>query len=165
MALRASDWYLAQLRPNSAQIALRNLTRQGFAIFHPIQVTTSRRGRAFVTQKAPLFPGYLFVGLGPDAAPLRAVNSTYGVSRLVSFGTTPTPVPRALISELAARCDAESALRELAPGDPVRLTTGPFADFVASVQQIAPDQRVWVLLDILGRATRVAIPRAELRRA
>lgn len=165
MALAASDWYLAQLRPNGAQIARRNLTRQGFSVFHPVQTVTSRRGRAFVTQKAALFPGYLFVGRAPDAAPLRAVNSTLGVARLVSFGTAPTPVPRALITELAARCDADGALRELAPGDAVRLTTGPFADFVASVAEIAPDQRVWVLLDILGRVTRVAIPRAELRRA
>lgn len=164
----SAGWYLAQLKPNAIQIALRNLARQAFEVFNPTQVVTTRRNGKFAARDSQLFPGYLFVRLDPQAGAWRAVNSTYGIARLVRFGTYPAPVPQALISDLAGRCDPQGRLRPpevLHPGDPVRLTSGPFADFVSKVEAIAPDQRIWVLLDILGRATRVAVAREELRRA
>lgn len=55
--------------------------------------------------------------------------------------------------------------RLLNPGDQVRLSTGPFADFVATVESIAPDRRVFVLMEIMGGETRVAVPVDQLRRA
>ena len=90
----------------------------------------------------------------------RAINSAFGVTRLVSFGNEPQPVPLGLISQLMLRCDAGGNLlppRILKPGDPVRLASGPFAEFVATVEKISPDQRVWVLLDLMGRTARVAV--------
>jgi transcriptional antiterminator RfaH len=45
----------------------------------------------------------------------------------------------------------------------VALTTGPFADFVAEVENIAPDRRVWVLMEIMGGKTRVAVGADQLR--
>lgn len=45
----------------------------------------------------------------------------------------------------------------LKPGDLVKLSGGTFAEFAATVEDITPDQRVWVLLDLLGRTTRVAV--------
>ena len=45
------------------------------------------------------------------------------------------------------------------------MANGPFADCIGTVEQIAPDQRIWVLLDILGKNTRVAIRSADLRLA
>jgi transcriptional antiterminator RfaH len=48
---------------------------------------------------------------------------------------------------------------EIKAGDPVQIMQGPFSEFVARVEQIAPDQRVWVLIDMMGRTTRIAVPR------
>jgi transcriptional antiterminator RfaH len=45
----------------------------------------------------------------------------------------------------------------------VRITTGPFADFVAEVEKIAPDRRVWVLMELMGSETRVAVKADQLR--
>jgi transcriptional antiterminator RfaH len=64
------------------------------------------------------------------------------------------------------RCDASGKLlppKILRPGDQVALTTGPFANFVAEVEKIAPDRRVWVLMDIMGAQTRVAVGADQLR--
>ena len=36
-------------------------------------------------------------------------------------------------------------------------------DFVAKVECIAPDQRVWVLLDLMGRTTRLAVDAGAVR--
>ena len=88
----------------------------------------------------------IFVAFDPDRRRWQAINSPLGVKRLVAFGKLLPP-------------------RFLAPGDRVRLTAGPFANFVATVEQIAPARRVWVLLDLMGQLTRVAVPADGLRMA
>lgn len=159
-------WFLAQIKPNSHQIALRNLARQGFETFLPLQGETCRRGRRFVTRPRPLFPGYLFVALDVGQGHWRAVNSTTGLTGLVCVGGRPQPVPQDLVSQLRARCDASGQMQPAAhfgPGDQVAVTTGPFADFVARVDELAPEERVWILMDLMGHQTRVALPVAQLR--
>lgn len=154
------DWFLAQLKPNCVHIAERNLKRQGFPIFLPLEEKTVRRKARFVQSLVPLFPGYIFVSIDPSLGQWRPVNSTYGVSRIVSFGQEPAAVPLEIVSELMLRCDSSGKLlppKLLQPGDRVRITTGPFAEFVAEVEKIAPDRRVWVLMELMGGQTRVAV--------
>jgi len=69
-------------------------------------------------------------------------------------------VPLDLVSRLMLRCDEGGKLLPpptLQPGDAVMLSGGPFAEFIATVETISPDQRVWVLLDLMGRTARVAV--------
>jgi transcriptional antiterminator RfaH len=162
-------WFLAQLRPNALRLALDHLDRQGFSVFCPRQMETRRRAGRFIEVEAPLFPGYVFITFDPDTAPWRAINSTRGISRLVTFGAaSPSPVPDALIQALMARCDETGALvpqAQFAAGEQVKLVGGPFADFAAKVETMAAQSRVWVLLDIMGRQTRLAVPTSQLQRA
>lgn len=162
-------WFVVQLKPNAEAIAKRNLLRQGMQIFAPFEEVTARKARKLVQTRKALFPGYLFVSFDQDAVRWRTVSGTLGVNRLVSFAADrPAQVPLGLISSLMRRCDPSGKLlppRFLHGGDVVRVTNGPFADFIGTVEQIAPDQRIWVLLDILGKNTRVAIRSADLRLA
>ncbi len=163
---RGTSWFLAQLKPNCANIADKNLTRQGFNTFLPMEEETRQRNGKFVTAMRPLFPGYIFVAFDVTLGLWRHVNSTYGITRLVSFGKEPATVPLDLVSQLMLRCDAKGKLlppKFLKPGDQVTLTEGPFANFVAEVEQIAPDRRVWVLMEIMGGQTRVAVAADQLR--
>jgi transcriptional antiterminator RfaH len=161
-----STWFLAQMKPNCVSIAERNLTRQGFRTFLPTEEVTRERQGKFVTAHRPLFPGYIFLSFDIKEGHWRKVNSTFGISRLVSFDREPAVVPLDLVSQLMLRCDATGRLlppRLLKPGDQVMLTTGPFASFVGEVEKIAPDRRVWVLLEIMGGQTRVAVNARGLR--
>ena len=158
-------WYLAQLKPNGARLATRNLTRQGFAVFNPMHQVTQRRAEQFVMREVQLFPGYLFVGLEPGVRRWGPINGTLGVNRLVGFGGEVATVPPALIAELRQRCDDSGHLQEpdgLVPGDSVRVVAGPFAAFVTQVERIEADRRIWVLLDLMGRATRVRLNAGEV---
>ena len=58
---RGTSWFLAQLKPNCANIADKNLKRQGFQTFLPMEEETRQRNGKFVTAMRPLFPGYIFV--------------------------------------------------------------------------------------------------------
>lgn len=160
------SWFLAQLKPNCANIADKNLSRQGFKTFLPQEEETRQRNGKFTTVMRPLFPGYIFVAFDLGHGFWRKVNSTYGITRLVSFGNVPTAVPQGLVSQLMARCDTQGKLLYpslLKPGDQVRLTKGPFVNFVAEVEKIAPDQRIWILMEIMGGQTRIAVRVDQLR--
>jgi transcriptional antiterminator RfaH len=153
------NWFLAQVKPNCVQIAERNLQRQGFRTFLPLEERTKKRRGRFVSALLPMFPGYLFVSLDIARGLWRKINSTNGISRLVSFGQEPRTVPLEIINQLRSRCDIDSKLipsDALKPGDEVRFTKGPFVDFVSRIEEISPDERAWLLIDIMGSQTRVA---------
>jgi len=160
-------WFLVQVKPNGSQRAQCNLSRQKVPFFCPLEPATRKvRGRFQEVWRA-LFPGYLFVRFNPATAPWRKINNTWGVARLVAFGDDgPKPIPDCLIAGLLARCDSSGHLlppEMLKPGDNVRIINGPFAEFTTTIQQVSPDQRIWVLLDLMGRETTVEIGRENLQ--
>jgi transcriptional antiterminator RfaH len=160
-----TSWFLAQLKPNCANIVDKNLKRQGFQTFLPLEEETCQRHAKCVTGTRPLFPGYIFVAFDVAHGLWRTVNSTHGIARLVSFGKKPAAVPQELVSQLMLRCNGNGELlptKFLERGDRVTLTNGPFANFVAEVDKIAPDRRVWVLMEIMGGQTRVAVEADQL---
>lgn len=161
-----TDWFLAQIKPNSYKIAKMNLKRQGFKTFLPMINETKRCNQKFVKVMQPLFPGYIFVALNIENGHWRKVNSTYGIKGLVSFNKTPTVVPQDLINQLMQRCDIKTKLQPakfLKNGDNVTLINGPFVNFVAKVENIASDQRAWLLIEIMGSQTRVSVEENQLR--
>ena len=69
-------------------------------------------------------------------------------------------MPEALISGLRARCDNVGKVvpvQSFEAGQSVKMHSGPFANFIATVEQMASDARVWVLLDFMGKATRIQV--------
>ena len=108
----------------------------------------------------------MFVSINSELAPWRTINSTIGVSRLVSFEGKPKPLPLQLMSGLMLRCDASGTLlppKSLNEGDSVEMLTGPFANFVATVDTIDPEQRIWVLMDFMGQKTRMQVTADQLQ--
>ena len=160
------SWYIVQFKPNSHKIAVRNLQRQGFETFLPMHEVTRRTAAKFETVIRPLFAGYMFVACDPEKAPWIQINSTYGVSRVLSFAEGPKPMPEALIAGLRARCDSVGKvvpLENFEAGQSVEMHSGLFANFIATVEQMASDARVWVLLDFMGKATRVQVDRQQIQ--
>ena len=169
--MRNLRWYLAQCKPNAAQIAVRNLENQSFGTFLPLQEITKRKGKIFQQQIQPLFPGYLFVKLRPDKGPWRQVNSTRGVARLVRLGAKPSVVPNEVVEALMASCDKQGMLRQtsktqssqLHAGSQAQVTQGPFSGFIAEISDIEPNNRINVLIDIMGQSTKVAVNAGALQ--
>ena len=162
-----TSWYIVQFKPNSHKIAVLNLQRQGFETFLPMHEVMRRTVAKFETVIRPLFAGYMFVACDPETAPWRQINSTYGVSRMLSFAEEgPRPMPEALIAGLRARCDSVGKvmpLENFEAGQSVEMHSGPFANFIATVEQMASDARVWVLLDFMGKETRVQVARQQIQ--
>ena len=139
--MSTKHWFLLHYKPNSHRLALRNLHRQGFETFLPMQDVTQRHSTKFVQQRRPLFPGYMFVSFALDTAPWHKINSTVGVARLVSFDGQPKALPP----------------DQFAPGDELQVMSGPFAEYVATIETIDAEQRIWLLMEFMGQKTRMAV--------
>ena len=160
------DWYLVQIKRNSHRIADRNLNQQGFKTFLPLQDLTSRRGSEFSTSTKPLFPGYMFVRIKPDGAPWQKINSTLGVLRLICQDGVPKKVPTEVVSSLISRCDTLGRLipsNAVQCGDTVEIHSGALANFIATVETIDSNKRIWVLMDILGQIARVQVAPEQIK--
>jgi transcriptional antiterminator RfaH len=77
-------WYVAQTHPHAEVKAGLHLTRQGFDIYLPRYLKKGRHARRVETVAAPLYPGYVFVAIDCGVQRWRSIQSTIGVSRLVS---------------------------------------------------------------------------------
>lgn len=164
MPTPSHSWYLVQLKPNGFKLAQRNLQRQNFETFAPLQEITKRRANRFVTDLQLLFPGYMFVHFDSVGSAWRKINNTLGVSRLINFGNRPCPVPDALITGLMQRCDENGQIQAdaLCVGDQVKLSQGPFANFIATIDKIDAQKRVWVLMDVMGQPTQVQVTSEQI---
>lgn len=132
----------------------------------PMREREVRHARKVRSVNRPLFPGYIFVSFDVETTQWRAINSTYGVSSLIMAGlNSPQAAPEDLMQNLMARCGEDDMVcppDELAPGNVVKVVNGPFKDVIATVEALSNSDRIAVLLDLMGRATRVKVARNNL---
>jgi len=149
------------LKPGGLERARVNLARQNFRSFAPRRASTERRASRLIRSQRPVFPGYIFVQIPPDRSEWRKINATYGVARLVSLDRQqPTLVSGAIMSNLFSRCDGEiwrTDVDEVRPGRQTRIVQGAFSQMIAKIDALPDQDRVIVLLDLMGRETRVAL--------
>ena len=164
----SKEWFILQFKPNSHHQAVKNLNQQGFKTFLPSYDTTLRKTSRFVTSTKPLFPGYMFILFDKTELKWHKINNTYGVSRLVTFNSILKSVPNTFVDSLMERCDLSGKLlpvENLRKGDIVKISDGPFADFIASVENYETDQRIWILIDLMGRKTKIQTISDALQRS
>ncbi len=156
-------WYAVHTRVRGEGLALINLGRQGLEAYLPRYSKRRRHARRTDWVAAPMFPRYLFVHMDVTATPWRAIHSTIGVSHLLCHGDTPIPVPLGVIEEIIEREDRGGLVvmnqsLSFKRGDAVRIVAGAFCDQVGMFVTADDDQRVVILLAMLGRKMNVRLP-------
>jgi len=151
-------WYLLQFKSNSHNKAIKNLNQQGFETFLPLHTATERRNSQFIDITRPLFPGYMFVAFDSKNIQWTKINNTFGVVRLITFNSALQPIPITYINQLKNRCDISGRLidkKTLNKGDQVKVLKGPFTKFIATVETYETDNRIFILMDLMGRKTKI----------
>jgi transcriptional antiterminator RfaH len=155
-------WYVVQTHINSEAKAASNLVRQGFGVYFPRYLKRRSHARKVDTVARPLFPRYLFVAIDLATQRWRSIQSTIGVSHLVSWRDSPASVSDDVVGALKQREDESGFIRlerrvRFSPGDTVRVLEGAFTDSLALVEGMNDRERVAILLDFLGRKVRVLV--------
>ncbi|OGO42678.1 MAG: transcription termination/antitermination protein NusG [Chloroflexi bacterium RBG_16_58_8] len=114
--------------------------------------------RRTVTRK--ILPGYVLVEMKMDENSWGIVRNTPGVTGFVGSGNTPTPLQEKEVSEILKQMSAEAPKVKIGfrKGQSVRVTDGPFVDFVGTVDEINMEKgKVKVLLSLFGQETPVEL--------
>jgi transcriptional antiterminator RfaH len=163
-------WYVVETKPHAETKAATQLCRQGFETYLPRYKKRRSHARRIEIVAAPLFPRYLFVAIDMATQRWRAIQSTFGVTGLVSHGNTPAPIADRVIDVLRRREDEAGMIRidsrpAFAPGDNIRVLDGAFEACLGLFEGVADCERVAILLDFLGRKVRIVLDAASVAAA
>lgn len=154
-------WYTVLCKTRGEALAEANLANQGYRVYLPRLLSQRRRAGKWVDVIEPLFPRYMFLKPRDAAQSLAPVRSTLGVAALVRFSGQPAVVPDSVIEELRQREDPTVGMhtgRDLfKAGDVVKFLDGPFVGLEAVFSRKSGEERVIVLLEILGKTNRLKV--------
>jgi transcriptional antiterminator NusG len=185
----AKEWYIIHARAGQEDTVVRLLHRElekhksdflnegldpaqivGRVIVPSQRVDEERKG-ARVTVRRKLYPRYVFVEMDyndqtrPILSPiLRNLTSVLG---LIGGWQNPQPLSDEEVADVLKMEGIETGAAEveLAPGDTVRILSGPFMDFSGTVAEVTPARgKAVVRLSLFGRDTPVEIELDKLRR-
>ena len=156
-------WYVIGTHSRSEEKAVHHLQRQGYQTYLPRYLKRRSHARKVDWVPSPMFPGYLFVSLDTEVDQWRSIRSTVGVTQLISHGETPTPVPVGIIEDIQVHENDQgivsfTPVAKFKKGDRVQIIDGSFLDHTGIFECADDRERVFILLDLLGREVKVRLP-------
>jgi len=125
-----------------------------------------KHGKKF-SVKEKIFPGYLLVKMVVDDDSWLVVRTTQGITGFVGIGSKPTPLSPTEVKAIMqfAEMGAPKYKVNFSIGEAVKITDGPFADFLGSVDHIDEDHgKLHVLVSIFGRETPVELDFLQVKK-
>ena len=125
------------------------------------------------SERKKLFPGYILVRMSMDDESWYAVRNTPGVTGFVSTederDSRPKPVPLEdkQIEDILRQVESDSTRVKIAleRGETVRITEGPFVDFIGAINDVDESKgKVRVLVSFFGRETPVELDFLQVER-
>ncbi len=156
-------WIAVNTHANAEDLAVANIERQGFECYCPKVMTVRRHARKTTTVLRPFFPGYLFVRIDPDCDQWRPIVYSRGVRAVVMFSDRLSPVPDEFVADLkslenAGKLKLPASRQRFSPGQKIRCCGTAFHDAIGQIVKIDEKDRIWTLMEILGRKVRVRMP-------
>lgn len=112
------------------------------------------------TVSKKILPGYVLVQMVMSDQSWRIVRNTPGVTGFVGSGDKPVPLREEEVGQILRQMEAEAPKLKIGfrEGQSVRVTDGPFVDFIGVVDSINSEKgKVRVLLSLFGRETPVEL--------
>lgn len=136
------------------------LTPFVFELLVPTQDKVVVRGGKKATIKEKIFPGYLLVKMIVNDNSWLAVRTTPGITGFVGSGNNPTPLADSEVANIQKFVSAPAPRykTKLSVGEAVKITDGPFTDFLGTIHEMDDEKgKVKVLVSIFGRETPVEL--------
>ena len=137
-----------------------------FQVLVPEEDEIEIRSGQRVTVQKKVYPGYVLVEMILDPDSWFVVRNTPGVTSFVGGGNIPgsrnepVPLEEHEVKQILRQMGVETPKYRVAfqKGQSVRVTDGPFAEFIGTVDEINPERnKIKVLVSIFGRETPVEL--------
>lgn len=152
------EWYLIKIKPCQEKIAIANLENQSYRVYCPSALINNKNQY--------LFPGYLFIQLDKNNQNWSPIRSTRGVMFFVRFGLNLAKIPDSIIEFIRKNekntVNKIKSINEFKKGDQVQITEGVFKNFVAIYKSIKSNDRVILLLNLMGQEQSININKKSL---
>ncbi|MGQ9586507.1 MAG: transcription termination/antitermination protein NusG [Anaerolineae bacterium] len=138
-----------------------------FQVVVPVEEEVELRDGKRRTVERRLFPGYILVDMVLTEESWYVVRNTPNVTGFVGMGNKPTPLAQDQVDKILQRLESEAPRVKVSfrVGQKVRITEGPFADFLGVVDEIYPDKgRVRIMVSIFGRETPMELDFLQIER-
>ena len=138
-----------------------------FRIEVPQKTVTQIKGGKKTEKEEKVFPGYVLVEMIMDEETWYVVRHTTGVAKFVGSAKKPIPTKDSEIKKIINRSSSQTQKIELdvKVGDKVRITSGPFAEFVADIIEVYPDKaKLRANVSIFGRETPVELEYKQINK-
>jgi transcriptional antiterminator NusG len=165
-------WYVVQafsgFEKRVAQTIIEHIKIQGLEdsfgeVLVPTEEVVEMKSGQKRRSERKFFPGYVLVEMDMNDASWHLVNSTPRVMGFIG-GTSDRPAPISkkeadrILNRLQENANAPKPATLFEPGEVVRVTDGPFADFNGVVEEVDYDRsRLKVSVLIFGRSTPVEL--------
>ena len=149
------------------RIEYMNMADKIFRIEVPQKTVTQMKGGKKQEREEKIFPGYVLVEMIMDEDSWYVVRHTSGVTKFVGSAKRPIPARDSEIKKIINRSSSTSQKIELdvKAGDKVRITSGPFADFIADIIEVYPDKsKLRANVSIFGRETPVELEYKQINK-
>ena len=147
------NWYLIKTKTRQENIAIQNLKNQEYSTY----CATVKIDNKHVV----LFPGYIFIHLDNKKENWSPIRSTKGVVNFVRFGLNFAQVPDNVIEFLKANQlinkEKLENLNQFKSGDKVQITDCVLKNCVAIFKSFKSDERVILLMNLLGQQQSISI--------
>ena len=171
-----AKWYIVHTYAGHENKVARSLKQRmeamGFAdrifdIVVPTRDTIKVSGGKKETVKEKIFPGYVLVKMVLDDESWFLVRSTEGVTSFIGAGNKPTPISEKEVEAI------QHFMTQATPtfqtnftiGEAVKITDGPFADFLGTIDSIDDARgKVHVLVSIFGHETPVELDFLQVKK-
>jgi transcription termination/antitermination protein NusG len=131
-----------------------------FEVLVPTRETIKIRGGKKENIQEKIFPGYILVKMIMDDEAWILVRTTAGVTSFVGAQNKPIPVRDEEVEAIVKFVEMKDPVfkASFTQGEAVKITDGPFSDFLGSVESIDETKgKVRVLVSIFGRETPVEL--------
>lgn len=112
------------------------------------------------TIKEKIFPGYVLIRMLLDDETWLLVRTTQGMISFIGAGNKPSPISEKEVEAIQKFMKLEQPMYKAAftQGEAVKISDGPFADFLGTVDEIDETKgKLKVLVSIFGRETPVEL--------
>ena len=130
------------------------------------EIVVIKKGKK-TKQKEKGFPGYIFVRIELDDESWLVVRTTEGVTGFIGAGLKPTPISDKEVQAILRFVQQEQPKfkTKFSVGEAVKITEGPFTDFLGSVETIDEEKgKVRVLVSIFDRETPVELDFLQVKK-